>query len=244
MFDVPQSQGRWLQGWMAHLTQRKNEHGAWASNGCEAKSFAVKGKTMKKQLIVIVALAACGVGAVQAQETPWMVRARAVHLDMANKDSTGLGLMVDNKTIPEVDVSYFFTPNIVAELILTVPQKQTVSSNGTSIGTFKHLPPTLLLQYHFTGLNGYKPYVGAGINYTDISKVRLSAGDLDPVTLDSHSWGGALQAGVDIPLNKNWSINFDVKKVYIKTDVYSNSVSAGTLKLDPVLVGVGLGYRF
>ena len=81
-------------------------------------------------------------GVVQAQETPWMVRARAVNLDMANKDSTGLGLTVDNKTIPEVDVSYFFTPNIAAELILTVPQKQTVSSNGTSNGTFKHLPPT------------------------------------------------------------------------------------------------------
>ena len=212
----------------------------------EAESFAVKGKNMKKQWIVIAALAACGAGAVQAQqaEGPWMVRARAVHLDMANKDSTGLGLAADNKPIPEVDVSYFFTPNIAVELILTVPQKQTVSSNGTSIGTFKHLPPTLLLQYHFTGLNGYKPYVGAGINYTDISKARLSAAGLDPVTLDSHSWGGALQAGVDIPLDKNWSINFDVKKVYIKTDVYSNSVSAGTLKLDPVLVGVGLGYRF
>jgi outer membrane protein len=100
------------------------------------------------------------------------------------------------------------------------------------------------MQYHFTGLNGYKPYVGAGINCTDISKVRLSVSGLDPVTLDSHSWGGALQAGVDIPLDKNWSINFDVKKVYIKTDVYSSGVSAGTLKLDPVLVGVGLGYRF
>ena len=198
---------------------------------------------MKKQLIVIAALAACGMGAVQAQqaEGPWMVRARAVHLDMANKDSTGLGLTVDNKTIPEVDVSYFFTPNIAAELILTVPQKQTVSSNGTSIGTFKHLPPTLLLQYHFTGLTGYKPYVGAGINYTDISKVDLLGG---AATLDSHSWGGALQAGVDIPLDKNWSINFDVKKVYIKTNVYAAGVNAGTLKLDPMLVGVGLGYRF
>jgi outer membrane protein len=198
---------------------------------------------MKKQLIVIAALAACGMGAVQAQqaEGPWMVRARAVHLDMANKDNTGLGLTVDNKTIPEVDVSYFFTPNIAAELILTVPQKQTVSSNGTSIGTFKHLPPTLLLQYHFTGLTGYKPYVGAGINYTDISKVDLLGG---AATLDSHSWGGALQAGVDIPLDKNWSINFDVKKVYIKTNVYAAGVNAGTLKLDPMLVGVGLGYRF
>ncbi len=198
---------------------------------------------MKKQLIVIAALAACGMGAVQAQqaEGPWMVRARAVHLDMANKDNTGLGLTVDNKTIPEVDVSYFFTPNIAAELILTVPQKQTVSSNGTSIGTFKHLPPTLLLQYHFTGLTGYKPYVGAGINYTDISKVDLLGG---AATLDSQSWGGALQAGVDIPLDKNWSINFDVKKVYIKTNVYAAGVNAGTLKLDPMLVGVGLGYRF
>jgi outer membrane protein len=195
---------------------------------------------MKKQLIVIAALAACGVGAAQAQETPWMVRARAVHLDMANKDSTGLGLTADNKTIPEVDVGYFFTPNIATELILTEPQKQTVSSNGTSIGTFKHLPPTLLLQYHFTGLNGYKPYVGAGINYTDISKVGLPTG----VTLDSHSWGGALQVGVDIPLDKHWSINFDVKKVYIKTDVYSTGTSIGTLKLDPMLVGAGVGYRF
>ena len=196
---------------------------------------------MKKQLIVIAALATCGMGAVQAQETPWMVRARAVHLDMFIQDSTGLGLSVNNKTIPEVDVSYFFSPNVAAELILTVPQKQTVSSNGTSIGTFKHLPPTLLLQYHFTGLNGYKPYVGAGINYTDISKVNLLGG---VATLDKDSWGGALQAGVDIPLDKNWSLNFDVKKVYIKTHVYAAGVNAGTLKLDPVLVGAGVGYRF
>ena len=196
---------------------------------------------MKKQLIVIAALAALGMGVVQAQETPWLVRARAVNLDMANKDSTGLGLTVDNKTIPEVDVSYFFTPNIAAELILTVPQKQTVSSNGTSIGTFKHLPPTLLMQYHFTGLNGYKPYVGAGINYTDISKVNLLGG---VATLDKDSWGGALQVGVDIPLDKNWSINFDVKKVYIRTHVYAGGVNAGTLKLDPLLVGAGGGYRF
>jgi outer membrane protein len=200
---------------------------------------------MKKQWIVIAALAACGVGAVQAQqaEGPWMVRARAVHLDMANHDSTGLGLTADNKTIPEVDVSYFFTPNIAAELILTVPQKQTVNSVALAgdIGTFKHLPPTLLLQYHFTGLNGYKPYVGAGINYTDISNVNLLSGG---ATLDGHSWGGALQAGVDIPLDKNWSINLDVKKVYLKTNVYAAGASLGTLKLDPVLVGVGLGYRF
>jgi outer membrane protein len=198
-------------------------------------------KTMKK-MIVLAALAACGLGAVQAQESPWMVRFRATNLDMSNKDSTGLGLTANNKVIPEVDVTYFFNKNVAAELVLTVPQKQTVNSTflGGDIGTFKHLPPTLLAQYHFTNFNGFKPYVGAGINYTKISSVNLLNG---AATLDSHSWGGALQVGVDIPLDKNWSLNFDVKKIYIKTDVYTTS-NLGTLKLDPIAASVGIGYRF
>jgi outer membrane protein len=204
----------------------------------------LKDETMKK-MIALAALATCGFGAVQAQESPWMLRVRATHLDMANKDSTPLNLTVNNKTIPEVDVSYFFNKNVAAELILTVPQRQTVYSGGADIGTFKHLPPTLLLQYHFTDLGAYKPYVGAGINYTKISSVGLDAGtSLNPVTLDSHSWGGALQLGVDIPLDRNWSLNFDVKKIYIRTDVYSKGLSAGVLKLDPLAASVGLGYRF
>lgn len=200
-----------------------------------------------KKMIVLAALAACGLGAVQAQESPWMVRFRATNLDMANKDSTGLGLNVNNKVIPEVDVTYFFNKNVAAELVLTVPQKQTVYAGTTALGTFKHLPPTLLAQYHFTNFNGFKPYVGAGINYTKISSTRLTLDGTPagtPVTLDGHSWGGALQVGVDIPLDKNWSLNFDVKKIYIKTDVYAGGSNAGTLKLDPIAASVGIGYRF
>jgi outer membrane protein len=64
--------------------------------------------------------------------------------------------------------------------------------------------------------------------------------------LDNHSYGFALQAGVDVPLTKQVSLNFDVKKVQIKSDVYvaSTGANAGTLKLDPTIVGVGIGYRF
>jgi outer membrane protein len=160
---------------------------------------------------------------------------------MANKDGTDLGLTVNNKTIPEVDITYFFNKNLAAELVLTVPQKQTVSSNGVSIGTFKHLPPTLTLQYHFDGSPDYKPYVGAGINYTDISKVDLSAAN---ARLDSHSWGTAIQIGVDFPIDKNLSFNIDLKKVNIKTNVYVGAADHGVLKLNPTLMGVGLGYRF
>lgn len=196
---------------------------------------------MKKNLLAVAVLCALTSGAAFAQqaESPWLVRVRAVHLDSANKDSTGLNLSVNNKTIPEVDISYFFNKNVAAELILTVPQKHDLRAGSTNIGSLKHLPPSLLLQYHFDA-PGFKPYVGAGVNYTRFSSVNLPAG----VDIDRNSWGGALQVGVDIPLNKNLSLNFDVKKVYIKTDVFSGGVKAGTFKVDPVLVGVGLGWRF
>lgn len=196
---------------------------------------------MKKNLLAVAVLCALTSGAALAQQSegPWMVRARAVHLDSANKDSTPLGLTVNNKTIPEVDVSYFFTPNVAAELILTVPQKHTLRAGGAAIGSLKHLPPTLLLQYHFN-TSGIKPYVGAGLNYTRFSSVKAPAG----VDIDRNSFGAALQVGVDIPLQKNLYLNFDIKKVFIKTDVTANGAKLGSFKVDPVLVGAGLGWRF
>ena len=175
----------------------------------------------------------------EAVEGSWMVRARAVHLDSSNGDSTGLGLGINNKWLPELDISYFFTPNIAAELVLTVPQKQTLSAGGTAIGSFKHLPPTLTLQYHLPQA-GFTPYVGAGLNYTRLSAVNLPAG----VTVDRNSFGPALQVGVDIPLAPNLVLNVDLKKVYIRTDVAAGGASLGTFKVDPVLFGIGLGWRF
>lgn len=175
-----------------------------------------------------------------------MVRARAVHLNSSNGDSTGLNLSVNDKWLPEVDISYFFNKNVAVELILTVPQKHTISSYGTAIGSLKHLPPTLTAQYHFTDLGAFKPYVGAGLNYTRFSSVRFDPAivtGLNP-SVDKNSFGWALQAGVDIPLAKNLYLNFDVKKVQIKTDVSSFGSKVGEFKVNPVLVGVGLGWRF
>jgi outer membrane protein len=201
-----------------------------------------------KKILIAAAVGMLVAGQVAAQESPWLVRARAVQLNMANTNNTSVaGLAVDDKTIPEVDISYFFNKNIAAELILTVPQKQHVYSNGSDLGTFKHLPPTLTIQYHFTDFTGFKPYVGAGLNFTRISNEALSsagAGGTPNITLSQNRFGAALQAGVDIPLTKQMSLNLDVKKVYLDTHVYVSGVDHGTLKLDPVLVGVGIGYRF
>ncbi|MCU0941740.1 MAG: outer membrane beta-barrel protein [Hydrogenophaga sp.] len=202
---------------------------------------------MKLHSIALAAVTVAGLfasGAAVAQDFnagTLLVRARAVHLDPANKDSTGLGLTVNDKWLPEVDVSYFFGPNIAAELVLTVPQKHTLSSNGSPIGTLRHLPPTLTLQYHFNTASGIKPYVGAGINYTRFSSVNILNGGAD---IKRNSVGAALQFGVDVPLQKNLYLNFDVKKVYIETDVSAGGTGLGKFKVDPVLVGIGLGWRF
>jgi outer membrane protein len=179
--------------------------------------------------------------------SPWLVRARAVYIDPANDASpvAGVGasdrIHVQSKTIPEFDISYFFTPNWAAELILTYPQKHDVTLDGAKIGSFKHLPPTLTLQYHFLPGAQIDPYLGAGVNYTRISGVHLLNGAGD---LESDSWGGALQAGLDVNLNRNWSLNFDIKKVQIQSDVTISGVKVSKVKVDPYLFGVGVGYRF
>ena len=198
---------------------------------------------MKKQTWWVALLLAGSVTGAMAQsmsESPWQIRLRSVHLDSVNKDTTPLGLSIDNKSFATIDFSYFFNKNVAAELSLTSDQKQRVYANGTDIGSFKHLPTTLLLQYHFTDFEGFKPYVGGGITYTHFSGASLPPG----VTLDSHSWGTAFQVGVDFPIDKNWSINLDVKKAYIRTDVYADGSSLGRLRVDPLLYGVGIGYRY
>jgi outer membrane protein len=203
--------------------------------------------TFKRAAMVLAVAGSVAMSfAAQAADGPWLVRVRAVNLDSANGDSTGLGLSINNKTIPEVDFSYFFTPQIAAELILTVPQKQTVRSGGTDIGSFKHLPPTLTVQYHFTTLGALKPYLGAGVNYTrisDVSFVPAVVTALHP-DLSRNSYGLALQAGVDYEVAKNVYLNLDVKKVDIRADVKSSGTKVGEFKVDPLLVGLGIGWRF
>lgn len=184
---------------------------------------------------------------VMAQEPGLMVRGRLTYLSMQTTSSAGVlpgdAIDVNSKAIPEIDFSWFFTRNIAAELVLTIPQSQDVSVSGSKIGTFKHLPPTLLAQWHFDGLGAFQPYVGLGVNYTAIFSQNMSVGGT-PVTLEHKSWGPAFQIGADYQLDKHWYLNADLKKVYIKSDVYLGGTNISQVKLNPYLVSVGVGYHF
>lgn len=208
---------------------------------------------MKKASLAILAAAVAASFALPAAAAEdWMVRVRAVRIDTANKSDSipALGvpsdaIHVSDKTIPEVDISYFLAKNWAAELVLTYPQKHDVSVAGLGkIGTFKHLPPTLSLQYHFSPDSDFRPYVGAGVNFTNISDVHLAIPGVGTLNLDRTSWGLAFGAGFDYKLSKNMYLNVDVKKVYIDADVTLGGAKVSNVQVDPILYGIGLGWRF
>lgn len=188
------------------------------------------------------------------QWSPWMIRARALlvrPMDDASLYSGGARLFganvnVSNAVVPELDITYFFTPNLAAELILGVtPHKVNGARSlaGAPIGKAWLLPPTLTLQYHVTGLGAFKPYVGAGVNYTMFFDEQ-ARGDFASFRLKDN-FGVALQAGFDYMLDANWGINFDVKKIFLETDVkVNNGAVYGKVRLDPWLISTGVTYRF
>lgn len=181
-------------------------------------------------------MAAAGVA--QAADD-WLIRARVINVN-PDVSASLAGLDANGETTVELDFTYFINKNVGVELILATTRHE-VTLSGASLGKVSVLPPTLTLQYHFNPDSTFKPYVGAGLNYTRFYNVGLSGG----LSVDRNSWGGALQAGLDIALDKKSYLNFDVKKIYIKTDVKNAAGGhVSDLKLNPVVFGIGYGRRF
>jgi outer membrane protein len=176
----------------------------------------------------------------------WLVRGRIIGVIARDAEdlTPAANTEVDDSIVPELDFTYFFTDNIAVELIAAVTPHDVSLDGGPKLGTAWLLPPILLLQYHFQLADGIKPYLGAGINYT----VFFSQKNKGPATSFNlkDEFGWALQAGVDIHLNENWYINLDVKKVFLdpKIFVVAGAAITGRAKLDPWIIGLGIGYRF
>ena len=183
-----------------------------------------------------------------ADDSPWLFRFRALNLDMDSQSSGEVlsadAISVDDKVIPDINISYFFSPNWAAELVLTIPQEHDVKVDGVGkIGSFKHLPPTLTLAYHFNAGGEFRPYVGAGVNYTLFMDEDMDVGASE-VTLENDSVGAAYRVGFDWSINKDWLLNVDVKKIMIGTDVYLDGTKISSLDVDPLAIGVGFGWTF
>lgn len=232
----------------------------------------------KKILALSIAAALASPMLAHAEAGDWVVRVRAVNVspnensDLGKKVneniaaglmSPGAELAVDDNWIPELDISYYFTKNIAAELILALGTEHDVKIKGDAnagvgnqaLGEVDLLPPTLTAQWHFNPDQMIDPYIGAGINYT-IALDRHLKGEANAINgqkikIDRDSWGWALQAGVDINLDDGWLINADVKYLDIDTSVELQNPLAGNawtkidnLDINPWVVGIGIGKKF
>ena len=207
-------------------------------------------KSLVAAMAAVAALAPIAAQA-QAEENPWMLRVRAVDLLFQNGQSntvSTLNVKAQNEWIPEFDVSYFFTKNIAAELVLTWPQQVniTAGSGNNNVGKVSALPPSLLVQYHFTDLGAFKPYVGAGVNYTIFGNRQNFPALGNSVQVDQNSVGVVGQIGADYMFDKNWGLNVDVKYVQMSTNVttVAGGTNLGKLTLNPWTPGVGVTYKF
>ncbi len=155
---------------------------------------------------------------------------------------------VSTAWIPTLTLTHFFTKNVAAELFCCFAKfdaKGRGDLNNADLGNFWAFPPIVTLQYHFDPINGFKPYVGAGVQYIhyfdgghadDLGGAKIKVDD---------SWGFALQGGVDVEIGRGWYLNADIKKVWEDTDAsWKGTPVKANVTVDPLIVSVGVGYRF
>lgn len=160
-----------------------------------------------------------------------------------------------DSVVPTLAVEYFFSPNFSVETICCVTPHD-VSGKGPLAGALLVndaiiLPATITLKYHFD-LGGVKPYLGAGPTRFFIFSegVGADAAALGATRVNlSDSFGVALQAGMDIPLNdRGLGFSLDAKRYFVDTTAsfYAGNTLALETRhsLDPWVISGGLSYRF
>ena len=182
--------------------------------------------------------------AIAADDHKWKVR-----VGITNVDPTSNGGDVDKvKSDAAVTFNgvYMVRENIGIELLAATPFEHDIILAGGKVGSTKHLPPTLSAQYYFNNDSRFTPYLGLGINYTRFFSEKTT-GILEGTDLKlDASWGLAAQVGVDIDINDNWFVNLDLRKIQIESDwkVNGGEVASGKAKINPIVYGVNIGYKF
>ena len=156
-----------------------------------------------------------------------------------------LPLSINSDAKPSLTFEYFVRENLGVEVLAAWPFQHDISVVGVGkVGSTKHLPPTLSLQYHFGAPDAkVKPFVGAGLNYTwffsEDTRGALAGSNL---SLDN-SWGAAFHAGIDFKAGKGM-FRIDARKIDIDTDAHLNGAKLATVNVDPLVYGVAYVLKF
>jgi len=204
---------------------------------------------MKTPILAALALATATLLPMQANaQDDWFVRVGPVTVNPKSGNGTlaggALAVDIDSNTQLGLAFGRYLSPNLAVELLAATPFHHTVALNGADAVDFKHLPPTLSLQYYFAPDAGFNPFVGAGLNYT----LTFSEDSYGPVAGNEvtigNSWGLAAQVGAVIKIGETMDLVVDARWADIDADVQLNGAEIGTANVDPLVYGLTLGFRF
>lgn len=164
---------------------------------------------------------------------------------VAPKSNNSEIVSVDDGTSATITFTYFYTDNWAVDVLASWPFKHDITLlDGTKVGSTKHLPPTVSLQYYFNTDGLFQPYLGLGINYTNLFSERTT-GPLEGSNLSlDDSWGLAGQVGVDFMINEKWFLNADVRYIDIESEATLDGISIGDVDISPMVYSLQAGFRF
>lgn len=166
--------------------------------------------------------------------------------ESANVSLIGGSVDISDEYVPSLQLEYFINDNVSAELLCCIARHEVAATaaGGIDLGKVTHFPPTVTVKYRWNTENNFQPYVGAGVNYTHF--FNEDEGAVDSIEYED-SVGPALQAGFDYRLNEHWALNFDVRRIWINSDVTIHS-GANTINADvdinPWVATLAVGFRF
>lgn len=204
--------------------------------------------------VAIGAASACGAASAQDNALKLGISAYTTHSQ--TNGVTGIGVppgadaQTGNATTVLLVYERLLTPNIGAELVLGIPPRIKAKATGTvaflgdDVLSAKIIAPTFLVNYHF-GAPGdtWRPYLGAGINYTRFVSAESKLAT-DVKLSDSVGW--AAQAGLDYALTKDWGLFASVAALRVKSKLVASgsTVLQTTIDFRPVVYSFGAVYRF
>lgn len=184
----------------------------------------------------------------QALADDWFVRLGLHNVDPKSDNGTlaggALQARIGSDVRPTLAIGRFLDDNWALELLAAAPFEHEVRLNGEKAADFKHLPPTLSVQYYFGQPGGFRPFVGAGINYTWTYDER-ETGPLAGTRLKlGNSVGAAAQLGFQTELSDSLHLVGDVRWIDIDASVSVDRNRVGEVAVDPLVYGLYLGWRF
>ncbi|MEO7199198.1 MAG: OmpW family outer membrane protein [Dokdonella sp.] len=156
-----------------------------------------------------------------------------------------LPLRIGSDTKPTFTLEYFLNDNLGIEVLAALPFKHDISIEGLGkVGSTKHLPPTVSLQYHFNRSGSVSPFVGAGINYTTFFSAKTSDALAASTLKLGDSWGLAAHVGADFAISDRSALRVDLRWMDINSKVKLDGVKLGTARIDPLIYGTSWIMKF